>query len=252
MTRYTGLKPNRSQSAWKRGTNRALRVVISRGLDHRSSPSVSIVMMKAVLSMARAARGKRAGAGRTAMQDLVECGEIGAEHLVLAVLPRHQRAAPAARRLQGGRTLEQIIHRIRQPLRRMNGDAQTLTRDDAVRIDHSYDRHTADPGLKVRIRESFDIRGVDQDPGAPIDVVRLAVGQTAVNTDVRIRLRRALDVPIESFLAGQRASHHVDAGLRQLRCQLEQAIGPLHAPDIADPHPADVARGHPPSPPTPN
>src|SRR6266581_9421542 len=156
-----GLKPNRSQSDWKRGRCSALRVVISRGFDQRSSPSVSIVMNKGVSDMARFARCEQTGVGGVDAHDFLECVEVGGQDPVFAVFPGHERAAPIACRPPRCRVTQEVSDRSGNLRSGARSDAETLALDYAVRIDKRHYGYASYPSLKVRIRKSFDVGGVD-------------------------------------------------------------------------------------------
>jgi len=81
------LKPKRSQSDWKRGRHSALRVVISRGLAQRLSPSVSIVMMKAFRHGVLGLETIILALGAIDARDLRERVKVSSENFVLNRIP---------------------------------------------------------------------------------------------------------------------------------------------------------------------
>src|SRR5205814_353091 len=104
----------------------ALCVVIARGLDHRSSPSVSSVMMQATLfgaALRMMGFVRRGGgcAGIVVAQRALERLEVGWQHVVFAIFARHESAATIAGGLPGGGVGQQERDRV-EHLRRGSGD----------------------------------------------------------------------------------------------------------------------------------
>src|SRR6266513_6139996 len=94
-------------------------------------------------------------------------------------------------------------------------DTETLPLDYAVGIDERHDGNALDPGLQVGIRESFDIRRIDQHLGPAIQVVGVAVRQAAMKRQVGFGSRRVSDVPKQGLFARQGSSYHMNPYLRQ-------------------------------------
>src|SRR5205085_11996258 len=88
---------------------------MTRGCDHRLSPSVSIVMMKAVSDMAPRARGRNFRRADAIAGHLLEGGEIGREDPVLGELALHEGAASRARRRERAPVAEQSQHPCAHP-----------------------------------------------------------------------------------------------------------------------------------------
>src|SRR5439155_21642782 len=130
-----------SHSLWKRGRCSALWVVMTCGRIHRLSPSVSTVMMNAVSGIARPPCDEPAGAAVGPAHHFVERLDIVREYPLLAVLAGHEGAAAIARRLPGGRIVEQLRDGVEERRGRGHRHAQALPLDHTVRIVQRDDGH---------------------------------------------------------------------------------------------------------------
>src|SRR3954452_20666735 len=105
---------------------------MSRGVDHRLSPSVSTVMMNAGSGTGRGLRSVGRENGTMTAQDLLERVEIIEQDGVFAVTARHVRAAPLGGGFQRVGVAEQPLHGIDDLIGRAHRNAESLALDDAV------------------------------------------------------------------------------------------------------------------------
>src|SRR5262245_4254121 len=129
-----------------------------RGLLQRSSPSVSMVMMKGVLDMMR----NRSGMVTGGIHDALESVEIGSEDPFFTIVASHEGAAAGACFIPGGRIIQQAHNRVSKLHRGLCGNSQALAFDHAIRIKQRDDGYPSDPRLEICVRETLNIRGIDQ------------------------------------------------------------------------------------------
>src|ERR1700752_546774 len=97
-----------------------------RGRAQRSSPSVSMVMMKGVSAVARMMRGDCCGACRPLAHDLGERFLVHGEDLLVAVLARHEALTALTRLAPEGVIAEERLDRWRHPFRGTGHEAESF------------------------------------------------------------------------------------------------------------------------------
>src|SRR5256885_1582219 len=201
-------------------------------------------MMKGVSDMACLARHGHLGVGVVNARDVLERIEVGRQNLFFTVFLLDERTATIAYRFQGSRVAQKMSDRGGNLRSGTYCDPETFALDYAVRIDKRHDGDAPDPGLEVGIRESFDIRGIDQYFGPAIQVTGVPIRQASVKRHVGFGGSRVSDIPEQSFFAGQGPSHHVNFHLRQSLGEFENPVRPLYASDVAYPQHVDIAGGN--------